>query len=134
MNIIFNTVCNFKDILDDGDLDIQDISAGKQPEAKIGHFRADHDGRRWQTVYFPCHEDLKTEDMRKEINGVFTEIIKNRFKNPETVTEFCYSNKKARFGEYIYNFYIEHEMCNYCLVFILMHKEYSMYLHIYKKY
>ena len=131
MDIILNTVCNFRNLLDD--VDLQDVCAGKKPKAKIGHIRADHDGYRWWATYFPCHEELKTENIRIEMNEVCAEIIENRFRNLEEVKAFCYNNKDAKFGDCMYVFYIEHKFCNYELVFILRKGDYNMYLHAYKK-
>ena len=120
MNIILTPVCNFGDNL-------------KDTETKIGYIRADHDGYRWWTTYFPCHEELKTEDIRNEINGVCGELIENMFLNLGAIKEFCHRRTEAKTSEDIYDFYIESELCNYWVRFITRKKDYNMYLHAYIK-
>ena len=132
MNIILNPVCNFEDMMNDLE-NTQDNCSVKQPKAKIGYIRADHDGYRWWTTYFPCREELKTEEIRQEMRDVCAEIIENMFINLEAVRKFCYSNSEAKTGEDTYSFYIECELCNYWVRFTTRRKDYNMYLHAYKK-
>lgn len=133
--MIIKSVCNFKESLDEIS-DVHDsITSSPQPVKKIGYIRGDHDGYRWYTSYFPCHENLKTKDIKEEFSSVFEEIIQDKqFENVRAIATYCSEHKEAKNGfDDRYTFYIDENLCNYILVFTPRNKDYNIYLHAYIK-
>lgn len=48
---------------------------------KIGHVRADHDGRRWWTTWWSANEELKTPARKAEIDRVCGHVLDVLLKN-----------------------------------------------------
>ena len=139
MNIELKSICSFKDIIDDIN-EVKDEFGQIQNEhrQKIGYIRADHDGYRWWTTYFPCREELKTEEIKMEIHNICAGIIESEtFKNVEAIKTYCFNNPSDDVINFDrpdeYQYYIEGDLCYYWVRFITRKKDYNMYLTVYKK-
>ena len=51
---------------------------GFYPHSKIGHIRADYDGWRWWNTIWPCHDELATPEMKREIDAVYKAAHRKR--------------------------------------------------------
>lgn len=109
---------------------------GFYPSGKIGHIRADHDGWRWWNTIWPCHDELATPEMKREIDAVYEALTaKDAFCDLTALTRFCESHPEARVGDSgtEYNFYLEGLLCDYWLRLITRRRDYNMYLNAYVK-
>jgi hypothetical protein len=102
---------------------------------KIGHIRGDHDGSRWWTTYIPCHDELKTEDSKIEMNLVCSDIIKNLY--PDGVDSILEKSidfsTESKLSDSEFNFYIDGTVCDYWIRLIARRKDYNLYLHCFTK-
>ncbi len=107
------------------------------PRLKIGHIRADHDGRHWWHTWWPCHAELADESAREEFAKTYTALIDdNALKDLDTLTQFCQSHPEAcadpQFRQE-YNFYLEGRVCNFWLRLITRSRDYNLYLNAFAK-
>ena len=103
---------------------------------KIGHIRADYNGRWWNTVW-PCHKELATDAVKCEIDEVYAALTaKDALADLDTLTQFCQSHPEAcadpQFGQE-YNFYLEGEACNFWIRLITRFRDYNLYLNAFAK-
>ena len=61
------TECFFPQVFEDWEW--PENSWDRIPRKKIGHIRADYNGRWWNTVW-PCHPELATKEISAEIDRV----------------------------------------------------------------
>lgn len=106
------------------------------PRLKIGHIRADYNGRWWNTVW-PCHKELATDAVKCEIDEVYAALTaKDALADLDTLTQFCQSRPEAcadpQFGQE-YNFYLEGEACNFWIRLITRFRDYNLYLNAFAK-
>ena len=104
------------------------------PHSKIGHIRADHDGWRWWNTVWPCHDELATPEMKREIDATYEALTaRDAFCDLPTLTRFCELHPDACVGDSRteYNFYLEGRLCNYWIRLITRKRDYNMYLNAY---
>lgn len=106
------------------------------PRLKIGHIRADYNGRWWNTVW-PCHRELATDEAKREIDEVYAALTaKDALADLETLTRFCQSHPEAcadpQFRQE-YNFYLEGTACNFWIRLITRFRDYNLYLNAFAK-
>lgn len=109
---------------------------GFYPSGKIGHIRADCDGWRWWNTIWPCHDELATLEIKREIDAVYEALTaKEAFYDLAALTRFCESHPEACVGEQRteYNFYLEGKLCDYWLRLITRRRDYNIYLNAYVK-
>ena len=126
--------CPFPAIFEDRETTEHGILA--YPHSKIGHIRADHDGWRWWNTIWPCHDDLATPEMKREIDATYEALTaENALCDLPTLTRFCHSHPEARVGtsDTEYSFYLEGELCNYWLRLITRKRDNNLYLSAYVK-
>ena len=61
---LLRTECPFLEVFQD--MEELEGTVSKVPRLKIGHIRADYNGRRWWNTAWPCHPALATEEVKKE--------------------------------------------------------------------
>ena len=106
------------------------------PPSKIAHIRADYDGWRWWNTIWPCHDELATPEIKREIDTVYEALTaKETFYDLAALTRFCESHPEACVGEQRteYNFYLEGKLCDYWLRLITRRRDYNIYLNAYVK-
>lgn len=108
------------------------LDGREYPAAKIGHVRADYDGRRWHGQYFPCRNELRTEPFNVESQKIYGGLV-TKFKNLDLLYAFCLKHPGARIGPYEYVFYISGEAADYQVRLINREKDYNLYLHGFAK-
>lgn len=106
---------------------------GARYRRKIVHIRADYDGRKWWNTIWPCHNELATPEIRREIDAVYQALIdKDVFADLDALRSFCTEFPQALANAAAtdeYNFYIESVFCGYWLRCITREKDYNLYLH-----
>lgn len=104
---------------------------------KIGHMRADYANGRWYNTVWPCHEELCTQGVAKEIDWVYDQLIgKQCFPDLMAMKQFCYSHPEAAVGERDqdeFNFFYVGECCDYWLRLITRNNDYNLYLSAFAK-
>lgn len=104
---------------------------------KIVHIRADYDGYKWWNTIWPCHDELATMEIRKEIDAVYEALTaEGAFKDLAALTRFCEKHPAAKVNEASadeFNFYFEGELCCYWLRCITRFRDYNLYLHAFLK-
>lgn len=99
---------------------------------KIGHIRADYANGRWYNTVWPCHDELCTSEIAKEIDSIYEELIGSKcFPDLMALKQFCYSHPEAAVGEQDqdeYNFYLIGEYCDFWLRLITRNNDYNLYL------
>lgn len=104
---------------------------------KIGHIRADYDGYQWWNSVWPCHDELCTPEIAKEIDTVYEQLLsKDAFHTLRAMKEFCYTHPKAAENEQsqdVYNFYYTGESCYFWIRCITRSGDYNLYLHAFTK-
>jgi hypothetical protein len=126
--------CPFREIFDD--TEPTEGSIISYPRSKICHIRADHDGWRWYNTVWPCHDELATPEMKREIDATYEELTaRDALRNLALVARYCVSHPEARCSssQTEYDFYLEGELCNYWLRLITRPKDYNIYLNAYAK-
>lgn len=106
------------------------------PRKKIVHIRADHDGWRWWNTVWPFHNELATEEMKREIDATYDALTaKDALRDLPTLRQFCAAHPDACVGASgtEFNFYLEGELCNYWLRLITRKGDYNIYLTAYAK-
>lgn len=106
------------------------------PRRKIGHIRADYQGRWWNTVW-PCHPALATKEIAAEIDRVYEALTaKDALKDLHTLTRFCEAHPEAcadpEFRQE-YNFYLVGEACDFWIRLITRNRDYNLYLNAFAK-
>ena len=126
--------CPFAEVFEDTGKTEHGILA--YPRSKIGHIRADHDGWRWWNTIWPCHDELATMEMRREIDATYDALTgMDALCDLPTLTRFCLTHPEAqvRSSGTEYNFYLEGDLCNYWLRLITRRNDYNLYLNAYIK-
>lgn len=104
---------------------------------KIGHMRADYSNGRWYNTVWPCHDELCTPEIAKEIDTVYDQLIGNDgFPDLCALKQFCYSHPEAAVGEQDqdeFNFYYIGKLCDYWIRLITRNNDYNMYLNAFSK-
>lgn len=109
-----------------------------QPTSKVGHIRADHDGYRWWSNYFAYNDNLKTTDIKNEINEIGSYIIDDLFSGKDgrqKLFDFCFSHPDALLKGTTdeYDFFINGDFANYWLRAITRIGDYNLYIHVFAK-
>lgn len=104
---------------------------------KIGHMRADYANGRWYNTIWPCHDELCTPKIAKEIDSVYEELISSQcFLDLIALKQFCYSHPEAAVGEQDqdeYKFYLVGQHCDFWLRLITRNNDYNLYLSAFVK-
>lgn len=129
------TKCHFPQVFED--LERSEDGFTNVPRSKIGHLRADHDGRRWWVSTWPCHPALATAEINMEISRVYEALTAgDALKDLPALTRFCQAHPEAcvdwQFRQE-YNFYLEGETCDFWIRLITRRQDYNMYLNAYAK-
>lgn len=123
--------CSFKEVFDDIDTEIG------YPKRKIGHMRADHNGYRWYNSVFPCHNELCTPEIAKEIDRVYDRLIADdAFRTLAELKKYCNAHTECAVSNDCqdeYNFYLEGEHCLFWIRCITRPRDYNLYLHAFTK-
>lgn len=123
--------CLFKQVFDDIEAETG------ESKRKIGYMRADYDGLRWRTTVFPCHNDICTAEIAKEIDYVYDRLTAdNAFRTLTEMKNCCYAHKDcvaSKDNQDEYNFYLEGECCLFWIRCITRPKDYNLYLHAFTK-
>lgn len=118
--------CHFPEIFEEKE-------PGGQYRNKLVHIRADYDGFKWWNTVWPCHDELATPEIRREVDTVYKALVsKEVFADLETLRSFCSEFPQALANETAtdeYNFYLESVHCGYWLRCITRAKDYNLYLH-----
>ena len=67
------TECPFPQVFED--LERSEDGFTNVPRRKIGHLRADYNGRRWWNTAWPCHPALATAEIKAEIDQQLLTLI-----------------------------------------------------------
>lgn len=104
---------------------------------KIGHVRADYDGQRWWTTYWPCNSELMTIVRKEDINAVCDHLLTQVFPNGRSdIISLCKAHPTTVFGNPDngeYDFWVDGIMCGYWVRLITRCRDYNMYLHCFAK-
>ena len=105
--------------------------------SKIGHIRADYNGYRWWNTIWPCHTDLLTPEISKEIDWLYEQLTsQNAFVTLSAMTQFCYEHPQACVDSLYhteYNFYYTGKHCNFWIRCITRSNDYNLYVHAFTK-
>ena len=126
--------CPFREIFDDTEPTEGSIIA--YPRSKICHIRADYDGWRWWNTVWPFHDELATEEMKREIDAVYDALTaKDALYDLHALWKFCETHPNACVGATgtEFNFYLEGTLCNFWLRLITRKGDYNIYLNAYAK-
>lgn len=127
--------CPFQDTLDDTEL--VDGCTFPVPRLKIGHIRADHDGWRWHNTVWPCHSDLATAEVCKEIDRMYdTLTAADALKDLAALRSFCSTHMEACICQEFhdeFSFFYVGEHCDFWIRLITRKGDYNMYLNAYAK-
>ena len=126
--------CPFREIFDD--TEPTEGSIISYPRSKICHIRADHDGWRWYNTVWPCHDELATEEMKREIDAAYDALTaKGALCDLHALWKFCETHPNACVGTSgtEFNFYLEGTLCNFWLRLITRKGDYNIYLNAYAK-
>lgn len=129
------TECSFSEVFQDTEK--ADGSVIAVPRGKIGHIRADHDGRRWWNTVWPCHPELATPEIAAEIDQVYEALTADdALADFDTLVRFCHDHPEARVRpteDQEYNFYLEGTLCDFWIRLITRWRDYNMYLNAFIK-
>lgn len=110
------------------------FSVSESENRLIGYFRADHDGYKWWHTWWENHGELKTPEVKAEINRVGTEVIYRTFPGGlKMVEQYCREANAESIGQDEFNMYYSGELCNYWIRFIIRFRDYNIYLKCYAK-
>lgn len=127
--------CPFQGTLDDTE-SVEGCSV-PVPKLKIGHIRADHDGWRWHNTVWPCHSDLATPEICKEIDRVYDKLTAaDALKDLPALRRFCSSHMETCIDkEYHeeFSFFYTGEHCDFWIRLITRKGDYNLYLNAYAK-
>ena len=127
--------CPFQETLDDTEL-LERCSI-PVPKLKVGHVRADHDGWRWYNTVWPCHKELASPEICKEIDRVYDELTAaDALKDLPALRSFCKCHLEACIDkEYQdeFNFFYTGMHCDFWIRLITRKGDYNMYLNAYAK-
>lgn len=108
-----------------------------QPRRKIGHIRADYDGYRWFSTPWPCHKELATPEICKEIDRVYEALTaKNALKDLQTLRQFCAAHMEACVCEQYhdeFSFFLKGKTCYFWIRLITRENDYNLYLNAYTR-
>ena len=124
------TECPFPQVFED--LERSEDGFTNVPRRKIGHLRADYNGRRWWNTAWPCHPALATAEIKAEIDQVYEALTAaDALKDLPTLTRFCEAHPEAcvdRQFRQEYNFFLEGETCDFWIRLITRERDYNLYL------
>ncbi len=128
------TECPFSQVFEEWEW--PENSWGKVPLKKIGHIRADYQGRWWNTVW-PCHPELATEEIKAEIGRVYKSLTaEDAMKDLSALVRFCEAHPEACADQKFrqeYNFFLVGEACDFWIRLITRERDYNLYLSAYAK-
>ena len=129
------TKCHFSEVFED--LERSEDGFTEVPRRKIGHLRADHDGRRWWNTAWPCHPALATTEIKTEIDRTYEALTApDALKDLHTLTRFCEAHPEAcvdREFRQEYNFFLKGESCDFWIRLITRKRDYNMSLNAFTK-
>lgn len=128
------TECPFPEVFEEWEY--SEDGWNKVPRRKIGHIRADYQGRWWNTVW-PCHPALATKEIAAEIDRVYEALTaKDALKDLDTLVRFCEAHPEAcadpEFRQE-YNFFLVGEACDFWIRLITRNRDYNLYLNAFTK-
>lgn len=132
VRVNLTTSCSFSEVFQD--LEPAKDSAqmiSQVPRLKVGHIRADYNGRRWWNTVWPCHPELATAEISQEIDEVY-DALTHIFPDLDALTRFCELHPEACADSQFrqeYNFYLEGKRCNFWIRLITRPRDYNLYLH-----
>ena len=127
--------CPFPEVFEDTEL--PEGSSIPVPRRKVGHLRADYDGHRWWNTVWPCHNDLLTDEISKEIDHTYEALTaKNALKDLDALWELCRQHPEAcaskEYGDE-FNFYLTGTHCDFWIRLITRRGDYNIYLNAFAK-
>lgn len=127
--------CPFQEMM--SDTEVLEGCTFPVPKLKIGHIRADHDGWRWHNTVWPCHRDLATPKICKEIDRVYDQLTAtDALKDLPALREFCQSRPEACIDKEFheeYNFFYVGRHCDFWIKLTTREKDYNLYLNAHSK-
>ena len=127
--------CPFQEMMNDTEL-LEGCSF-PVPKLKIGHIRADHDGCRWHNTVWPCHRDLATPEVCREIDSVYDQLTAaDALKDLTTLRNFCQCRSDACIDKEFqqeYSFFYAGKHCDFWIKLTTREKDYNLYLNAYSK-
>ena len=136
-NILDNLLaeCPFQEMMND--TEVLESCIFPVPKLKIGHIRADHDGWRWHNTVWPCHRDLATPEICKEIDRMYDRLTAtDALKDLPALREFCRSRPDAcidKESQQEYSFFYVGRHCDFWIRLTTREKDYNLYLNAYSK-
>ena len=129
------TKCPFPNVFED--LELGEDGFCYVPRRKIGHIRADYDGRRWWNTAWPCHPALAEKKISAEIDRTYEALTAgNALKDLDTLVHFCQAHPEAcvdREFRQEYNFYLTGKTCDFWIRLITRARDYNLYLNAFTK-
>ena len=104
----------------------------RYPQCELCYVRAYHDGNQWWNSVFPVHPELKTQELVKEIDGIYVAFQK-AFPDLKTVCDYVVHNAEQGDDPTEGNAYLEMEHGCYWLRLITRKGDYNLYLHVLSK-
>ena len=128
------TECPFPEVFEEWEY--SEDGWNRVPRRKIGHIRADYQGRWWNTTW-PCHPALATKEIAAEIDRVYEALTaKDALKDLPTLARFCEAHPEAcadpEFRQE-YNFFLVGEACDFWIRLITRERDYNLYLNAFTK-
>lgn len=106
-------------------------------QKKIGHLRADYDGWRWWSTWWPDHAAFLSAARSQEINRFYEALTAHdAFASLQALQRFCAAHPEARVHTWTsdeYNFYYEGALCMYWIRAITRKGDYNLYIHAFVK-
>lgn len=136
-NILDNLLaeCPFQEMMND--TEVLESCTFPVPKLKIGHICADHDGWRWHNTVWPCHRDLATPEICKEIDRMYDRLTAtDALKDLSALREFCRSRPDACIDKEFqqeYSFFYVGRHCDFWIKLTTREKDYNLYLNAYSK-
>lgn len=127
--------CPFQEVFED--MEEQKGSCLPVPRLKIGHIRADHDGFRWYNTVWPCHKQLATPEICREIDDVYERLTaSDALKDLPTLRKFCNSHMEACIEKEHHDefgFFYVGKSCDFWVRLVTRKDDYNLYLNAYAK-
>lgn len=125
--------CSFLEVFED----TEEGEGGFVYRRKIGHIRADYNGYRWWNSVWPCHNELCTSEISKEIDMVYERLTaSDAFSTLSSMAKFCMKHPQAVVNgsnSTEYNFFYEGEHCFFWIRCITRYRDYNLYVHAFTK-
>ena len=128
---LLSPCCGFPEIFQEMSVDPY---GHKAPRCELVYSRSDYDGHRWNTIWFPCWEDRRTQALAQKVDQFMDALLETEeFRSLGQMKRMCRACAEPTSDPTEFNLYGETASFYIWIRAITREKDYNLYVHFYLK-